>query len=242
MALIHIKYSSTTLVMQTDIHVLIPENIKKDEHIPVLYLLHGYMGDYSDWVRLSNLERYLFDKRLIVVMPSANNSYYNDLANSDQKYETYISKELPDYIESLFNLSCEKTHRYIAGLSMGGYGALKIALKNSERYEKVGSFSGALDVDRFSSFDKARAPMFLHIFDGPVSNTSNDIFHLLDLPIKSKLDFFISCGTKDVFYPDAIRLKEKLDEKGLVYTYFELPLGHEWAFWDESIKRLLNWL
>lgn len=242
MALIHIKYSSTILMMQTDIHVLIPENIKKDEHIPVLYLLHGYMGNYSDWVRLSSIERYLFDKRLIVVMPSGNNSYYNDLADSDQKYESYITKELPDYIESLFNLSSEKTHRYIAGLSMGGYGALKIAFKNSHRYQKVGSFSGALDVDRFSSIDSARKPMFLHIFNGPVSNTQNDIFHLLDSPMPSELDIFLSCGTKDMFYPDTLRLKAKLDDMLMGYTYFELPLGHEWVFWDHSIKQLLEWL
>jgi len=242
MALIHIQFSSKALAMQTDVHVLMPNDIKRGEKLPVLYLLHGYMGNYSDWVRLTGLERYLFDKRLVVVMPSGYNGYYTDLNKPDQNYETYIAKELPHYIENLFNLSSKKTDRYIAGLSMGGFGALKIGLNNPNKYQKIGCFSGALDIDRFTSFEPSRVTFFQSIFNGPVKNTRHDIYHLLDKVPNDTARFFVSCGTKDVFYPDALRLKEKLLNRGFDHTYLELPYGHEWAFWDQSIEQFLKWV
>lgn len=242
MALIHIQFSSKALAMQTDINVLMPNDIRKGEKLPVLYLLHGYMGNYSDWVRLTGLERYLFDKRLVVVMPSGYNGYYTDLSKPDQNYETYISKELPHYIESLFGLSQKKENRFIAGLSMGGFGALKIGLTNPNRYQKIGCFSGALDIDRYTAFEASRAPFFKSIFNGPVKNTKHDIYHLLNKVKSDEVELFVSCGTKDVFYPDALRLKTQLETSGFNHTYLELPFGHEWSFWDLSIEAFLKWL
>lgn len=242
MALIHIQFSSKALMMQTDIHVLMPNDIKRNEKLPVLYLLHGYMGNYTDWVRLTSLERYLFDKRLVVVMPSGYNGYYTDLNKPDQNYETYISKELPHYIESLFHLSSKKEDRFIAGLSMGGFGALKIGLNNPNKFQKIGCFSGALDIDRFMAIEPSRQVFFNTIFNGKIKGTRNDIYHMLTKTKSDALDIFCSCGTKDVFYPDALRLKGMLEQHHFNHHYLELDYGHEWGFWDKSIEAFLNWL
>jgi S-formylglutathione hydrolase FrmB len=156
MALMEMTFRSQALGFDQSINVFLPE--PKDiglmklgrpctENLPVLYLLHGYSDDHTAWLRRSNMERYLHHSsyNMICVVTSMRNFFYTDMAYG-YNYYTYMSVELPNIIESTFRASSKREDRFIAGLSMGGYGALKIAMSNPDRYAAVGSFSGAVSI------------------------------------------------------------------------------------------------
>lgn len=237
MGLLHITFQSKALQMQTQLNVLIPDDIKKQEPIEVLYLLHGYMGNYSDIIRLTNLERYLFDRRMVVVMPSGYNGYYTNLSKPDQNYETLIGLEIPNYIKRTFGFRITK--KYIAGYSMGGYGAIKIGLKY--KFDKIGAFSSALDIDRFKKDIKERTQFFESVFKSDITNTKHDVYALIKRK-KTLPPFLIGCGTEDYFYSDYLKLKDLLDEKSANYDTFVDKYGHDWTYWDLAVKALIRWL
>lgn len=246
MAFMEIQMKSNMLDMNTTIAVIYPEHIEKQKKVKVLYLLHGYTGHYMDWMRQTAIERYANMYNICVVMPSVHNSYYtNNIYNI--KYFDYVAKELPQIIEHMFLVSKKKEDRYVAGLSMGGYGALKIGLTYPNTYEKIASLSGAIDVDRLYELNKhlPKSKQFISAFRKmPVKGTKNDIFYLLEKAYnKGHIPgLFIACGTDDFLYPDHINLLKYLNEKNIPYTHQESPGGHEWRLWDMYIKDVLKWM
>ncbi|MBU1093462.1 MAG: esterase family protein [Firmicutes bacterium] len=240
-------FGSQTLELNTHINILLPSDIKQGEKVKVLYLLHGYFGDHTDWIRLTSIERYIEKYRVAVVMPSANNSYYTDMVYG-LRYFTYMTEELPKFIERTFPISSKREDQYIAGLSMGGYGALKIALSNPDRYHKAASLSGALDLEhiRKLSFGNGRQSQYEATF-GLTStlNTNNDLKYLIsNMTNKQKeaLDLFIGCGTEDFLYQDNIEFISYLKSQNLSYTYVESKGAHEWSFWDTYIQKVIQWM
>lgn len=167
MALIHCSFFSRTLMENTDLNIIIPTFDSADlfnpkDHHPehgfkTLYLLHGMYGNYADWERYTGIEAYAQAKNLAVIMPSAANSFYTDMAHGN-KYYTYITEELPVFAKSLFPISDTREDTFIAGLSMGGYGAWKIALNHPERFSYAASLSGAVDIN--TVYKMACAPGF----------------------------------------------------------------------------------
>ncbi|KKQ20002.1 MAG: hypothetical protein A2Y45_03620 [Tenericutes bacterium GWC2_34_14] len=241
----HIK--SNALELNTVVNVLIPQDVKKDEKLKVLYLLHGYLGDHTDWMRYTALERYSWNYRLAIVMPAVNNSYYTDTV-SGLNYFTYVSKELPEIMSSLLPISTKREDNYVAGLSMGGYGALKIALTYPERFSKAASLSGALDIDHIRELagDQTRKTWFNAVFGfKPSQQTPADLIYLVDLHLKHNVmlpDLFIGCGTEDFLYQDNLKFKKMLEDHQVKHVYIESPGGHDWAFWDLYIQKVLAWL
>ena len=141
--------NSWSLGIKTNVRLLLPDlepgQAPPPEGYAVLYLLHGYTGDGGDWMRLSRLERYLENKQAVAVMPDGGKGFYTDTCSGDA-YWTYLSQELPQFIETNFAVSNRRERTFAAGLSMGGYGALKLALRRPERYAAAASFSGVVDV------------------------------------------------------------------------------------------------
>jgi S-formylglutathione hydrolase FrmB len=247
MAVMDVTLYSDALGFNTHVRIIFPQDIKKNEKLRVLYLLHGYMGDYTDWSRFTSIERYNWPYRFVIVMPSIHNSYYTD-AKFGLNFFTFVAKELPSFIQSYLPVSMKREDTFVAGLSMGGYGALKIALTYPDRYAKAASLSGALDIDDIQSYSKGtpREPWFLAIFgENSARNTGNDLNYLVkDALDKKKIlpDLFIGCGTEDFLYQINLDFKAFLDQHHVSYTYHESKGDHSWAFWDEYIQKVLAWI
>ena len=153
MAFLQVQFYSDTLTVASSAYVILPEPRQgigmkaaaADELPKVLYLLHGYSDDHTIWMRRTSVERYAAEYNLAVIMPAVNHSFYTNEAQGE-KYWDYVSEELPEVMHRFFRLSKKPEDTYVAGLSMGGYGAMKLALTHPERFAAAASFSGAVDV------------------------------------------------------------------------------------------------
>ncbi|MFW2490240.1 alpha/beta hydrolase [Clostridium chromiireducens] len=260
MALIQCNFYSRILKHNTTINVVLPientdlsndENLdniyKTSKKFKTIYLLHGAMDDNTGWLRSSNVERYATERGIALVLPAAENSYYTDMANGN-KYYTYVTEEVPRFARSVFPLSDTREDNYIAGLSMGGYGAIKIALSNPERFSAVVSLSGVLDIEsQVSSLNNKSVADYFAIFGDPnkVKESNNDLLYLLK-KIKDSDNLipriYQACGTEDFLYEENIKFRDLARKLEIDITYEEGSGGHEWDFWDAYIKKALNWL
>lgn len=222
----------------------------KGARFPVMYLLHGAYGDYTDWARLTGIERYAQEHKLAVVMPSASNSFYQNMRYGSD-YLRYILEELPRFIQRMFPVSRLREYTYTAGLSMGGYGALRVALEAPERYAAAISLSGAIDlvaVQRSLRGSGLNGPALWQIILEDADALAGTDADLLALA-KRKKDasaamprLFLSCGTEDFIYPVNREGHTKFEQLGLDVTYEEHPGIHNWDYWDTHIKRAIQWL
>ena len=259
MALFDIKLFSTSLMTNTDIRVVVPtpdEPFHPDatpyyqpgKKYQVLYLLHGAFGDCTVWTRNTGIERYAQQHKLIVVSASVTNSCYMDMAHGS-RFMTYMTKELPAFINAMFPVSTRREDTFIAGISMGGYGTYRLALENPERFACAVSMSGALDIATLVEKTPAGAPtpmVFTDIFgDAPVRGSDNDIFALLNKRIQGGValpKLYMCCGTEDFLYQMNQYVKAELEKLPVDLTYDEAPGIHNWDYWDPQIRKVLEWL
>lgn len=246
MALIHCQFFSKVLKVATAMDVILPEPPQAGRRYPVLYLLHGLSDDQTIWQRRTSIERYVQCMELAVVMPAVQRSFYADMA-CGYRYWTFISEELPALAQAFFPLSAAREETFVAGLSMGGYGAFKLALTYPERYAAAASLSGALDILSVVRMEDEswRAEVQLMFGDlDRLAGSPNDLFHLArQAPgALARPRLYQCCGTEDFLYPDNLRFKELALSLGLDLTYEEGPGEHEWAYWDQQIQRVLAWL
>ena len=206
MAFMNLKFYSEALGMQTEVYIVIPQkstageigvetNAKADRY-KCLYLLHGLSDDHSIWLRRTSIERYASEYGICVVMPAAARSFYTDMKYG-QKYYTYIAKELPRIIREFLNVSDKREDNFVAGLSMGGYGAMKLALNFPEKFGAAASFSGAVDI---LATGKGFPQTMKRITGGKsIKGTECDLLHLVkakaEEPHKPRL--YVACGTAD---------------------------------------------
>ncbi len=257
MAKIVCDFYSEVLSLSTSMTVILPQisesqkmgeqNSTPQKGFKTLWLLHGYSDDHTAWTRQTSIERYATFLGLAVVMPQVDHSYYCNMAHGKQ-YWTFISEELPAIARSFFPLSTDKKDNYVAGLSMGGFGAFKLALHFPERYIAAGSFSGVMDMI-LRSKEPSRENTMSNIFgENPqIQGSGNDLFfgienHSHKKEAESKLHFFQCCGTEDFLYEENIRLRDKVQTLDVELTYREEAGSHEWGFWDKYIKEFLLWL
>ncbi|MFR2845638.1 MAG: alpha/beta hydrolase [Hungatella hathewayi] len=259
MALFDIKLFSTSLLTNTDIRVVIPTPdepflpdstpyYQKDKRYQVLYLLHGAFGDATVWTRNSGIERFAQKYKLAVVCASVTNSCYVDMAHG-AKFLTYMTKELPAFINAMFPVSIRREDTFIAGMSMGGYGSYRVALETPQRFACAASLSGAVDIAALYNETVDGAPSAMNIRDvfgdKPVEGTDNDIFALIRKRQKEGVQlprFYQCCGTEDFLYSLNCSARERLEELKVDLTYDESPGIHNWDYWDEQIKKVLQWL
>lgn len=235
--------------LQRDMHyrVLFPRDYASGGRFPVLYLLHGLYGDYLNWDMRTHLENYARNLPLLIVMPDADDSWYTNSATVPRdKFEDYIAKDLIAEVDENYRTIRARDARAIAGLSMGGYGALKLGLKYPESFAFAGSLSGALDAPR--DLDTLR-PEFraklLEVFGnerGP-QRAENDIFMLLNNSRQNSYPYFyLACGTEDFFVDTNRAFVLQLSSRKLGYEYHETPGGHAWEYWDGALNPMLQTL
>ena len=250
MALANLKFYSEVLGLNTEVYVVVPQRSTvgeigittkaTEEKFKCLYLLHGLSDDYSIWLRRTSVERYANRHGICVIMPSADRSFYTDMKYG-LKYYTYISKELPTLIAQFFNVSTKREDNFIAGLSMGGYGALKTALRENDRFSAVAGLSSVTRLLR-EEFDKATmVPIFGEELVVP---ENDDLFYLAEECDKKELKprIYMAVGTEDFLYEDNVLLKEKFESLNYDFSYFESEGAHTWEFWDYHIEKVLEWI
>ncbi len=234
-------------------NVILPPGYRdsRTTRYPVLYLLHGHAGHYTDWVTRTNVADYAAQYRMIVVMPEGNDSWYVDSAVvATDKYESYILKELIPDVDKRFRTIQARYGRAVAGLSMGGYGAIKYGLKYPTTFVFVASMSGAFGVTRYTENEMGGSNWepFLKTF-GPVGSETrkaNDVFEiargLSPARVASLPYFYFDCGTEDAaqhFKPNR-ELAEIFLEKKIAHEYRELPGTHSWVYWDQQVQEVLK--
>lgn len=208
---------------------------------PVLYLLHGHSDDHTIWMRRTSIERYAASRNLAVVMPNADLSYYTDMA-CGPRYWTYISEELPYICHQFFpRISQKREDTYAAGLSMGGYGAFKLALRHPDRFCAAASLSGVLDISFVSAAGRNRE--FENIFGdlSALKGSDNDLLAVAGrLSRNQPIPRLFACiGTEDFLYQNNQDAMNYFKSIGLPVSYHEGPGTHSWEFWDEWIQKAL---
>ena len=249
MAFLQVQFFSKTLNVASTVNVILPE---ADQGIgvkgrgsrkapKVLYLLHGYSDDHSIWMRRTSVERYAANHNLAIIMPAVNHSFYCNEPYGE-RYWDYVSEELPAVMHKFFRLSDKPKDTFVAGLSMGGYGAMKLALTYPERFGAAGSFSGAVDV---ASMAENGSPLAKRVFPEPekVRGSEDDLLHLLvhnaDAPSKPRL--LVACGTADFLYPAHQKFVPELLKHGWEVHGQETPgATYEWGYWDALIKQFIE--
>lgn len=244
------KLSSKLMMRNMPYRIILPAEPKPIANLryPVIYLLHGLTGHYSNWTDKTKLVKYASDHRFIIVTPEGDNGWYSDSAASPtDKYESYIIKELIPEIDAKYPTLADRDHRFIAGLSMGGYGAIKFGFKYPETFSMVGSFSGALGATSFTEAVAGSIGKSIDaIFGGESSELrrSNDIFALLrdaaPEKIKAMPYVYQSCGTEDFLYKNNLDFLSLMSTKKLPHEYREHPGGHDWKFWDDQVREFLD--
>ena len=246
MALLHVNFFARTLGMGMSMDVILPEgdqgigvngipqwNDGRSDQLlwdgssalPTLYLLHGTSDDSTIWQRRTAIERYVSDKKLAVVMPNVHLSAYCD-QKFGYKYFTFLSQEVPEFCQRYFHCSAKPEENFIAGLSMGGYGALVHGLSQSQRFAAIGSFSGAAKVcdDREFQFSPAKLAEACARED-------------------RKKPMYIACGDQDFLYQDNIAFKDYLEKLGFDVTWVVGEgYTHEWRFWNREVEAFLDWI
>jgi S-formylglutathione hydrolase FrmB len=250
MALISCELFSESLMRATTITVVLPQATEEqiglvdqplDGPPPVLYLLHGLSDDHTAWQRYTSIERYAVARGLAVVMPAVDRSFYANEAHG-HRYWDWVSEELPRLVGQFFNVSRTREDTFVAGLSMGGYGALKHGFTHPERYAAVATLSGVPRIQGLVE-DLPRPEIVERVFGGELG-PADDVLALLDAADPSALpQLYVGCGTdEEQLMEQNRRLVAAAEAKGLDVTVDFRPGGHEWQLWDAQIQDVIEWL
>lgn len=242
MALFSTHFVSESLQLRTSLQVFVPDQIDTEKPMRLLYLLHGLSDDDTAWLTNTSLVRYAENRNIAIVMPQVHRSFYTDM-HVGNRYWTFLSEELPSLIHSWFKLPTEPENTYVAGLSMGGYGAFKWALHYSEKFAGMASLSGALDIVALrEARPEGESEMQATFGDIETHRGSdNDLLALLD-KVTAKPRVLQLCGTEDFLYDNNLGFKSRIEQTDLPYTYQESPGEHNWEYWDREIQTVLNWI
>lgn len=233
MAAIQMHYSSQALSKMSELWVVLPDHWDGTP-LPVLYLLHGLSDDASAWIRRSSIERHAGAHRMLVVMPDGGRGWYTNAREPSQnRYEDHIL-EVVDRVDGLFNTVADRGGRAIGGLSMGGYGAVKLGLKHAARFGSIHSHSGALDSLR----DDERWPEEKRLIFGQPPAASEDCFALA-ASAEPRPALRIDCGVDDFLIEHNRRFHAELEALGYAHEYEEHPGDHNWGYWDRHVVAAL---
>ena len=248
------SFASESLKRLVSANVIIPADMrlgpqpKMDKPFKTLYLLHGYSGDWTDWVTSTRIEEIAMMNNIAVVIPSGENSFYVDIEHSGRLYSKYIAHDLVNFTRKIFPLSQEREDTIIAGLSMGGYGALYNGLKHNEIFGHVIALSSALVVE--NAIESTDEPNMMGTNRGYFQDVFGDLDKVmetdknLELLAKQVLDkggslpdLYIACGYNDMLVYGNRNLSNHLNEIGYNHVYEEGAGTHDFVFWDAFLKR-----
>jgi len=257
MALIDCKFFSETLGMRMSMRVILPETTERrigDVGVsearsggfrghPTLFLLHGMSDDETAWSRFTSIERYVAPLGLAVVMPNVHRSFYTNMLHG-YRYWDFISQELIAKARGFFPVSEAREDNFVAGLSMGGYGAFKLALSMPEVFAAAASLSGVSEASELRE-DRSLDMQLIFGDAGPTRGSEHDLFHLaatLAGSGRAKPRLYQCCGTEDFLHAQNGRLRDYLQPLGFDYLYEEGAGAHNWEYWDRMIARTVRWL
>ncbi|MCE9613312.1 MAG: esterase family protein [Lentisphaerae bacterium] len=255
MALLNCNFFSETLGMPTNLDIILPQPCDtgagpaaqpRKHGFPCLLLLHGRSDDHTAWQRRTSIERYAAPLGLAVVMPNVHRSFYADM-DRGYRYWALITEELPAILQRFFRLSIRREDNFVAGLSMGGYGAFKLALHHPERFAAAASLSGALDIaGRDAQETLAKDGDWRLVFgDAPLAGTGHDLLACAERLAASgrpSPKLYQWCGQQDFLYSENIAFRDTAQRLRLPLTYEESPGDHNWGCWDLKIQDVLKWL
>lgn len=256
MALLQADFFSNCLMRTVPIRVILPaEGREYGEEKPfkTLYLLHGIVGNDTDWIVGTRIARWAEERNLAVVMPAGENHFYVDCEATGEKYGEFIGKELVEMTRKMFPLSRKREDTFIGGLSMGGYGALRNGLKYWETFSYVAALSGALILEQAlnsddSSKDFTRTRRYYTAVFGDLDKLEGSDKDCEALVRRRKAEdadlpkLYLCCGTEDFLLKQNREFCAFLEKEGVPFTYEEGEGGHNWDFWDRFIQRVLKWL
>lgn len=256
MSKITFDYLSEILGYHTRLYVLLPDCVNEGkEPEGTLYLLHGGGGNGQDWMRYTSIERYAQEREIAVVMPEVDGScFYSDMKHGYPYYQ-YLTKEVPRVAESLFPVNRDREKRYVAGLSMGGYGAFKWAFNKPEFFRAAANLSGISFITDIFGEEKGFAHRSLREQESVVELCWGSIEELKGSDSDSRVwieraaerkerlpGLFAAIGTQDFSYSNAREFLDFCRLKGIPVHYEEMSGGHEWKVWDEMIVHFLDWI
>ena len=255
------QYFSVALKRHVTFSVVLPVDVfgqqGKAEYIdgpfPTLYLLHGFSGNHMDWLYNGHVMELATARRIAIVMPNGENSFYLDNPRSDQAYTAFIGQELVDVTRRMFPLSHQREETYIGGLSMGGFGALRTGLYYNDVFGAVIALSSALITDEVAQMQPGTgnfmAPYeyYAHTFGDPSALLSSDrapkTLAKMRKEAGAKLPrIFLACGTEDFLYPANLDMHECLNQLGIPHAWHTQPGIHDFHFWNDALPLGLDWL
>ena len=228
--------------MNTGINIIFPERSNDVDPLfmdepKVLYLLHGLSGNEDEWTRFSKIEYYAKKYNFIIIMPRVDRSFYcNTKYKAD--YFDYIADELPQMISGWFRINTDRDNTFIAGESMGGYGAVKIGLSRPEKYAGIGALSGVLDYDSFAKMIRNNEWPDMSSEELDVLFDENTPLKLAEKAVRleRKPKLIQLCGTEDFLYENNQTFRKHLQKIGYEHTYREGPGEHAWPYWDKAVQ------
>ena len=241
MAFCELKYFSPALQKATAANIILPETTLEGP-FPVLYLLHGLSDDHTIWHRRTSIERYVQDLPLIVVMPDTGRGFYTD-AKEGMAWETAIVRDLVNYVDKMFPTIPTRRGRCLAGLSMGGYGAVKLALKHPDLFSAAVSHSGALEFVRKIDPTWDNYQEWVRIYGKKGVGSADDCHALATKSDAEKRPALrIDCGVDDFLIEQNREFHAHLNSLGYVHEYEEFPGAHAWQYWDLHIQEAISFL
>ena len=258
MALIQVNYLSKALFRTVPVNVIIPSDKISFETMdylpapeggyPTLYLLHGLLGNYTDWVSGTRIQRWAEDAGLAVVMPSGDNSFYVNGQTANNDYGAFIGEELPRVMRQMFPLSQRREDTFIAGLSMGGFGALRNGMKYAQTFSRIIGLSAAIHFfDPNYESVAGEESAFGSLAEAAQTDKNH---HVVLEQLKERVsagevaapEFYLACGTQDSLMGVNRSFRADVEAAGFAVSWDEEDRGHDWDFWDSQIKKVIDWL
>jgi S-formylglutathione hydrolase FrmB len=229
---------STAMKKKIKAVVVTPDQYQKAKALPVVYLLHGYSGNYADWVtKAKGFEQAADTYQMIIVCPDGGYGswYWDSPVDSSFRYETYVVKELVAWVDARYKTIKDRKGRGITGLSMGGHGALYLAMKHQDVFGAAGSMSGGVDIRPFpNNWDMAKR---LGTYASqPARWEANTVINMLHLLTSNSLALLIDCGKEDFFYEVNVNLHQQLQYRNIPHDFIIRPGAHNWKYWSNAIN------
>ena len=232
-----VEVKSQSMNKMVNVSIITPDKVDEGKRLPSVYLLHGY-GDNNlkGWLGLTNVKEWVDKLDVVVVIPDGDTSWYFDSpVDPTYRYETFVTKELISYVDSIYPTIPTREKRAVTGLSMGGHGALYLSIRHQDLFGAVGSMSGGVDFRPFpDSWDiKKRLGEYKKYPDNWNKNT---VMAQLDKLENGAMKIVIDCGTEDFFFPVNLALHNALTEKGIAHEFTSRPGVHNWKYWRRSLR------